>query len=109
MNAIYENWTKEEFLTYLMLYAASIDGNFSEKKRKVICNKAGKDTYEKMYELFAEQNEYMRLQNILGYNAKTESSETEILQEMKNIFFLDNKLSGYEQHVLNLVQKLLKN
>jgi hypothetical protein len=105
----FKSWTKEEFLTYLMLFAANIDGNFSKKQQKVICTKAGKDTYEKMYELFAEQNEYVRLQNILGYNAETESSEAEIIQEMKNIFFLDNKLSGYEQHVLNLVQKLLKN
>jgi hypothetical protein len=108
VNKAYQSWTKEEFLVYLMLYAANADGKITEKQKKTMMAKAGHDVYERMSEQFAADNDYESLQNIITYKELYFSVE-QIIDELKKIFFLDNVLSNYEQHILYLINKILNN
>ena len=49
--------TKEEFKTLVMLYAANIDGNIQSEEVRVMLEKSGFDTVEKMENLFAKMND----------------------------------------------------
>ena len=109
MNNNVEQWTKKEFLGYLMLYAANMDGNITQKEWQIIYAKVGQKTCEKILEQFAEDSEYECLQKILKYKEKhfnTADGTKEIVKEMTNVFFSDKKISNIEQHVLNMIEKL---
>ncbi|MDR1345541.1 MAG: hypothetical protein LBK03_02425 [Bacteroidales bacterium] len=110
MNSTFETWTKEEFLTYVMLYAANADSHISAKEQKIIGTKAGEDIFEKMREQFETDSDYDSLQNIIAYKNKylqSENDVADILREVKSIFFTDNVFSDYEQQVVFLIEKLL--
>ena len=46
---------KEEFKTLVMLYAANIDGNIKSEEVKIMLEKSGFDTVEKMENLLMTQ------------------------------------------------------
>ncbi|MDR1553453.1 MAG: TerB family tellurite resistance protein [Prevotellaceae bacterium] len=111
MNNTFESWTKEEFLTYLMLYAANIDGHISAKEQKIMGCKVGETVFEKMREQFETDSDYESLQNIIAYKnnyLQSENALADMLAEVKNIFFADKVFSEYERQVALLIEKLLK-
>jgi thiosulfate/3-mercaptopyruvate sulfurtransferase len=111
MNNTFESWTKEEFLTYLMLYVANIDGHISAKEQKIMGCKVGEAIFEKMREQFETDSDYESLQNIIAYKnsyMQSENALADMLAEVKNIFFADKVFSEYERQVAFLIEKLLK-
>ena len=111
MSTNFEQWTKEEFLVYLMLYAANTDGNITEKEQKIIRSKVNLATYQEVLEQFETHGEYDCIQNILKYKEKyldNEDAVKQIVSEMTEVFMGDGKISNAEQHILNLVAKILK-
>ena len=110
MSDNFEKWTKKEFVAYLMLYAANIDGNITPAEQKIIYNKADLVTYEDVFTKFEADNDEICLQNILGYKQKFLNSPNEIKQiidEIKDIFMENKKISNFEQQILYLIEKIL--
>ena len=106
----FNQWTKEEFLVYLMLYAANIDGKITAKEQKIICGKVGQTMYGEVFETFETHNDSVCIQNILGYKEKYLNATEDvkkIIEEMTGIFMEDGKISNTEQHILHLTEKLL--
>ena len=64
---------KEEFKTLVMLYAANIDGNIQSEEVKVMLEKSGFETVEKMENLFDKMND-----------AETEALSGEIATKIQN-------------------------
>ena len=48
---------KEEFKTLVMLYAANIDGNIQSEEVKVMLEKSGFETVDKMEKMFTKMND----------------------------------------------------
>ena len=111
MSTNFEQWTDDEMLVYLMLYAANMDGNITDKEQKIICSKVSQTVYEKVLEQFEAHSDSICLQNILGYKEKylnTADDVNKILQWMMDIFMEDGKISNVEHRILHLTEKLLR-
>jgi hypothetical protein len=110
MTPNFTQWTKEEFLVYLMLYAANMDGKITAKEQKIICSKVRRTVYEDVLEEFETHSDNVCVQNILGYKEhylNAADDVKKIIREMTDIFMEDGKISGVEQHILHLTEKLL--
>lgn len=101
---------KEEFKTLLMLYAANIDGNIQSEEVKVMLEKSGFDTVEKMEKLFAKMSDSEVL-DILRENkilyAATEADRLDLMHELCAIIEADEKTTVMEAQMVRAMGRLL--
>ena len=110
MSETVENWTYDDFLAFIMIYAAFADLNIDESEKKVIREKVGDESYEKVMGIFDERNDMERIDIILHFKEKHIKDQTEkekVLADMKDVFMADEEYSTLEQNIFMAVQKLL--
>ena len=101
---------KEEFKTLVMLYAANIDGNIQSEEVKVMLEKTGFDTVEKMEKLFAKMNDTEVLDCIRenkAFYADTEINRLEIIHDLCEIIEADEKFTMMEEQMVRAMRRLL--
>ena len=102
---------KEEFKTLVMLYAANIDGNIQSEEVKVMLEKTGFDTVEKMEKLFAKMSDADVLNCIRENKAQyaaTEADRLDIIHDCCAIINADEKLTAMEEHLVRALRKMLE-
>ena len=101
---------KEEFKTLLMLYAANIDGNVQSEEVKIMLQKIGFETVEKMQKLFTKMSD-LEVLNCIRENkaqyAATEDDRIEILGDLCAIVEADEKCSIMEKQMIKSIRRLL--
>ncbi len=101
-------WTKKEFLTYLLLYAAHADIFFKEEEKKYILEKVEQQIFDKTLAEFSEDNGYVRIQKIIIYHHLNQYFSAEsLLEECKELFLSDNHFHRLEQFTLSNMKRLL--
>ncbi len=107
---ITSNWTYEEFLTFVLLYAASIDSIISEEEIDLIKGKVGDSTYERVQKIFHQVPDYECIQVILSYEDQyfpTKEKQETLIRQMQEIFLSDERYSVMEQNLIMIFRKLL--
>ena len=103
--------TKEEFKTLVMLYAANIDGNIQSEEVKVMLEKSGFDTVEKMEKLFAKMSD-VEVLDIIRENkpfyADTEANRLEIIHDLCEIIEADEKCTVMEGQMVRAIGRVLE-
>jgi len=105
------NWTKNEFIAYILLYAANSDFTESNEERNVIISKVDMNEFQKIHEEFDNDNDYQSIQKIIhGLEAHNYSKEeiSELLIDLKMMFFADGEFDTQEQNMFLLLKKILK-
>ena len=101
---------KEEFKTLVMLYAANIDGNIQSEEVKVMLEKSGFDTVEKMEKLFAKMSDAEVL-DIIRENrplyAATEADRLDLMHDLCAIIEADEKTTVMEAQMVRAMGRLL--
>ena len=101
-------WSKKEFLAYVLIYAAHADIHFKEEEKKHILSIIEPDVYEKIYKEFSKDNGYVQVQKIIIHQKLNDHFSTEsIVEEMENLFLSDNHFHRLEQYTLSNVKRLL--
>ena len=101
-------WTKKEFLTYLLLYAAHADIFFKEEEKKHILKKVEKQIFDKTLEEFSQDNGYVRIQKIMIHHHLNQHFSAEsILEECKELFLSDSDFHRLEQFTMSNMKRLL--
>lgn len=101
-------WSKKEFLTYLLLYAAHADIFFKEEEKKYILEKVEKQIFDKTLAEFSEDNGYVRIQKIIIHHHLNQYFSAEsLLEECKELFLSDNHFHRLEQFTLSNMKRLL--
>lgn len=103
-------YTKDEFITFLLLYAAHADAEFTQEEKDMILDHANGETYQKIYDDFVDKNDYQAIQTILSYRDKyfpSEEAKTELLSDVKDMFCADGEFSSFEREILHLLQRLM--
>jgi uncharacterized tellurite resistance protein B-like protein len=103
--------TKEEFKTLLMLYAANIDGNIQPEEVKIMLQKIGFETVEKVGKLFSKMSDAEMLACIRENKAQfaaTEDDRLEILGDLCAIIEADEKCSTMEEQVIRVMRRILE-
>lgn len=102
---------KEEFKAMVMLYAANIDGNIQSEEVKVMLEKSGFETVEKMENLFDKMNDAEVLdcirENKLQY-AATEADRLDLIHDLCAIIEADEKTTVMEEHLVRAMRRMLE-
>ena len=102
---------KEEFKTLVMLYAANFDGNIQSEEVKIMLEKSGFDTVEKMEKLFAKMSDAEVLdcirENKVQY-AATEADRLDLIHDLCAIIEADEKCTVMEEQMVRAMRRLLE-
>ena len=102
---------KEEFKTLVMLYAANIDGNIQSEEVKIMLEKSGFETVEKMEKLFAKMNDAEVLDCIRENKAQfaaTEADRLDLIHDLCAIIEADEKTTVMEEQMVREMRRVLE-
>ena len=103
--------SKEEFKTLVMLYAANIDGNIQSEEVKVMLEKSGFDTVEKIEKLFAKMSDAEVLACIRenkAQHAATEAERLDLIHDLCTVIEADEKVSVIEEQMVRGMRRVLE-
>ena len=105
------NWTKDELIAYILLYAAHSDFKEDNHERNVIIRKVDMQTFQKVHDEFSEDNDFKSIQKILAsldhhyYNREMLEM---LLADIKGLFFADGDFDIKEHSMLLSLKRILK-
>ncbi len=105
-------WTKEEFIAYLLLYAAKADQIITKEELDIVHSKVNNESYEKIKAEIEQDNDYQSSQKILfnieQFNFSKNDIET-LMKEIKTLFLSDGKYDILEKNMYLALSHLLNN
>lgn len=102
---------KEEFKTLVMLYAANIDGNIQSEEVKVMLEKSGFETVDKMEKLFANMSDAEAIAVIREnkpLHVATEGDRIDLMADLCAIIEADDNCSMMEEQMVRTLRRLLE-
>lgn len=103
-------WNYEEFISFLLLYAAHADMEYSEPEKQYILQRIDSDHYEKILNEYKELNDYEILNTIESYRGlyfPTSDRKEEILNRAKLLFEADGDYTEVEKNIYRLLHRIL--
>lgn len=110
-NQEYLNWSREEFMAYVMSYAARLDVNHSLEERKFIREHVATPDYIFIQNLIKKDSDAEALEKIENYSNHHEFTLLDrdlILVEVKKMFEFNDENSAMEEGILLMLQKLFQ-
>ena len=104
------NWTKDELIAYILLFAANADHSESNLERNIIISKVDMQTFSNVHDEFDADNDYQSIQKIQkGLKAHHYNLEdlNALLSDIKMLFYADGEYDVLEQNMLNYLKKVL--
>lgn len=104
------NWNQTEFTTFLLIYAAYADLEFTEDERQLILTKVSQETFDKMMAAYDEMTDFGKLQAIMDYKGlyyPTIERKKELLHQMAQLYNADGEYSTLEKNLMLFLHKLL--
>ncbi len=105
------SWTYEDFMAYLMLYAASADLEINEEEKEMLFTKVSPEEYAHVHKIFEKKNDYERLQTIKSFKDSfynTSPAQEKLLRDLKDMFLADEKYNSIENAIFMGLKKVLK-
>ncbi|TVZ59765.1 hypothetical protein NA63_2301 [Flavobacteriaceae bacterium MAR_2010_105] len=105
------NWTKDELVAYVLLFAAHSNLTESNNEKNVIISKVDMKTFQKIHEEFEQDNDYKSIQKIIkaldAYNYSKDDLSM-LFADIKILFFSDGEFDSLEQNMYRSLERLLK-
>ena len=104
------DWTYNQFLAYLLLYAAHSDTKITDQEKEMIFARAGTHNYHHVKTRFDHANDYERLQVILGFRESyfpDDYSKNKLLDDMYTLLLSDYEYSVVEKSFFMCIRRLL--
>ena len=109
---ISKQWSKNELVAYILLYASQSDLIVSNKERNVIISKVDMNTFQKIRNEFDNDNDYQSIQKIIAGLKEHNYTKMDIdllLADIKMLFFADGRFNVSERSMYKLLTKLFQN
>lgn len=103
-------WTYDEFLSFLLIYIAHVDMDFSEEEKQMIKTQVGEQTYNKMVATFDSMSDYKAYETILSYKDlyfSTPEKKNILIEKMKDLFFADADFNIMEKELLHFLERMM--
>jgi hypothetical protein len=103
------NWTKNEFLAFLMLYACEANASAEQKECQWIRTKVGEPAFDEAYAAFKSSSDFEIINSITALKERFypgESGKGEIHRHLVELFQSDGRFTAMEQHVVHELEKL---
>jgi hypothetical protein len=104
------NWTKQEFQAYVLLYAAHCNFFESKEEEKYILSKVNEETYHKIHnEVVADsdENNLNKIQQYISENKFTQTEKEDLIKNIKTVFFADGTVDVIEKKVFNILKTII--
>ncbi|MCB0572120.1 MAG: hypothetical protein KDC66_20280 [Phaeodactylibacter sp.] len=105
-----DNWTFEEFSTFAMLYAASVDAEMGVEEETLIKGRVDEATFGKVKAYFERCADIKCIDVLRSYHDKymaDEASRQRLLGAVREVFESDQKYSVFERELMRLFDRLL--
>ena len=112
MHTLPENLSYDEFLAYLLTWAACCDNELNEEEKELIVRKVGDAGFVEIKAAFDHHKDYQRLALIESYREKyyaTAGEVEKLLADLKEIFLADEEYNSVEQSYFIMIRHLLTN
>ncbi|MEO1032113.1 MAG: hypothetical protein AAFX55_11945 [Bacteroidota bacterium] len=105
------DWTRDELVAYILLFAAHSDFKEDNRERDVIISKVDMNTFQEIHDEFDRDNDYQSIQKIMTslrqHNYDKDDVET-LLADIKTLFFSDGEFNVNERNMLKALERLFK-
>jgi len=105
------DWTRDELVAYVLLFAAHSDFKEDNHERNVIISKVDMNTFQDIHDEFDKDNDYQGIQKIMTslrqHNYDREDVEI-LLEDIKTLFFSDGDFNINERNMLKSLERLFK-
>lgn len=104
------DWTKKEFLAYVLLYAAHCNHFETKEEENYILSLVDKNTFHRVHtEVVVDSDEenLNKIQQYLSEHKFNQNEKETLLREVKNVFFADGSVDVIEKKVFGLLKKII--
>ncbi|WP_194851206.1 hypothetical protein [Nonlabens antarcticus] len=108
-NVDYLDWTREEFMAYVMSYAARLDIDHSSDERTFIRNHVALTDYVHIQNEIKKDSDVEALEKIDSYGKEHNFSLLDkdlILVEVKKMFEFNDETTAMEEGIMGLLRKI---
>ncbi|NCT09341.1 MAG: hypothetical protein GW772_04565 [Flavobacteriia bacterium] len=105
------DWTRNEFLAYVLLYAAHCDYFEDSKELQFIFSKVDDQTFNRIHNEVVVDSEDQKLNKIQQYisdNNLTQIEKEVILRDIKQVFFADGTVDVFEKNLFAVLKKIIE-
>ncbi|EDP70796.1 hypothetical protein FBALC1_08553 [Flavobacteriales bacterium ALC-1] len=105
------DWTRDELVAYILLFAANSDFKEDNKERNVIISKVDMNTFQDIHEEFDNDNDYQGIKKIMASLEQHNYSKDDVevlLADIKVLFFSDGEFNINERNMLKSLERLFK-
>lgn len=105
------DWTRDELVAYILLFAANSDFKEDNKERDVIISKVDRETFQEIHDEFDADNDYQGIKKIMVSLEQHNYSKDDIdmlLADIKILFFSDGEFNILERNMLKSLKRLFK-
>ena len=106
-----QNWNKEEFTAYVLLYVAQSNYIETEDERKFILSKVDEKSFNAIHTEIVHDNDNQSMKKIKEYlteNKFTEADKNKLINEIKEVCFADGSVDILEKNAFLFLKKILK-
>jgi hypothetical protein len=103
------DWSRNEFMVFTMLYAANVDSHITPDEEELMQQKVPTERYQEIRDTFKGCSDYKCIETILSYRDKyfaTEEDHQQLMDAMKAVFESDHRYTGLERHVMRLFDRM---
>ena len=107
MNTI--DWTRDELVAYILLFAAHSDFKEDNHERNVIISKVDMITFQDIHDEFDSDNDYQSIQKIMTSLKQHNYDKNDVevlLADIKVLFFSDGEFNINERNMLKSLERL---
>lgn len=105
------DWTRDELVAYILLFAAHSDFKEDNRERDVIISKVDMNTFQDIHDEFDVDNDYQAIQKILTSLRQHKYDKDDVsllLADIKALFFSDGEFNINERNMLKSLERLFK-
>ena len=105
-----EDTTRDDFMTFILIYAAHVDLEFKAVEKEFIIKRFGKDCFARMNELFDQGTDYDNIQWIKEHKDRFIQSEDDkkaLVASMVRLFSADGEFDLLERNMAAMINRLL--
>ena len=105
------NWTREEFLAYVLLYAAHCNYFETKEEENYILSVIDKETYHKIHTevvVDSDEDNLNKIQQYISNNKLSQEDKDNLIREIKNVFFADGSVDVLERKVFGILKKIIR-
>lgn len=104
------DWTKNEFLAYVLLFAAHCNYFEDSEELNYILSKVDDETFHRIHTevvVDTEEENLNKIQQYISENNLSQSEKEAILRDVKQVFFADGTVDFMEKKVFSLLKKII--